>query len=130
MSLTTNGFGHSVKSPAVAVDSTASFGQIVINNQSVTVLPSGNHDQTTVKSFVQRVAFEKTSERDLRPFFVVDLGDVIRKYQTWTELLPGVTPHYAVKCNDDPVLLSVLARLGSHFDCASKNEIHKVCGSA
>lgn len=29
----------------------------------------------------------------------------------------------AVKCNDDPVLLSVLAHLGTGFDCASKGEL-------
>jgi hypothetical protein len=113
--------------PAAAADSTASFRKIVINNQSVTVLPSGDDDRTAVKSFVHSVALEKSSAKDQRSFFVVDLDDVIRKYQAWTELLPGVTPHYAVKCNDDPVLLSALARLGSNFDCASKDEIHKVC---
>lgn len=32
----------------------------------------------------------------------------------------------AVKCNDSPLVLAVLAALGTGFDCASKNEIMKV----
>lgn len=31
-----------------------------------------------------------------------------------------------MKCNDDQVLLELLALLGTGFDCASKNEIQKV----
>lgn len=31
-----------------------------------------------------------------------------------------------MKCNDDPVLLELLALLGTGFDCASKGEIQKV----
>lgn len=35
-------------------------------------------------------------------------------------------PFYAVKCNNDPVMLALLARLGCGFDCASKAEIDAV----
>lgn len=64
-------------------------------------------------------------ERD-DAFFVADLGDVVRKYNLWMKLLPRVEPFYAVKCNDDPVLLELLNRLGVGFDCASKSEIQKI----
>ena len=40
--------------------------------------------------------------------------------------MPRVEPHYAIKCNTDPMLLKLLAFLGAGFDCASKNEIQKV----
>jgi len=60
------------------------------------------------------------------PFYVVDLGDVHRKYAKWVKLLPRVTPHYAVKCHNDPLILDALASLGIGFDCASEAEIRSV----
>lgn len=60
------------------------------------------------------------------PFFIVNLGDIIRQYQKWTHYLPDITPYYAIKCNPDPVILKLLHKLGTSFDCASKNEIAKI----
>jgi diaminopimelate decarboxylase len=60
------------------------------------------------------------------PFFVVDVASVIRQYERWRELLPAIEPHYAVKCNSDPVILKVLASIGCSFDVASKGEITTV----
>ncbi|KAF2720650.1 hypothetical protein K431DRAFT_320879 [Polychaeton citri CBS 116435] len=59
-------------------------------------------------------------------FFVADLGDVYRQHLRWKSHLPRVTPHYAVKCNPDPMVLRLLAALGAGFDCASKTEIDQV----
>ena len=50
----------------------------------------------------------------------MDVGRIIDLYNSWTAALPNIHPHYAVKCNSDPVLLKVLASLGAGFDCASK----------
>jgi ornithine decarboxylase len=44
----------------------------------------------------------------------------------WRQYLPNVTPHYAVKSNNDPVLLSWLGEAGAAFDCASPTEFHQV----
>lgn len=33
-----------------------------------------------------------------------------------------------MKCNEDPVLLSLLSHLGAGFDCASKGEIKQILG--
>jgi ornithine decarboxylase len=63
---------------------------------------------------------------DDQPFFIVNLGDVIRQYYKWKKYLPNVTPFYAVKCNPDPVILELLANLGASFDCASQNEMDKI----
>jgi ornithine decarboxylase len=60
------------------------------------------------------------------PFYIVDLEDICNKHITWITRLPRVEPHYAVKCNTDPMLLKLLAYLGAGFDCASKNEIQTV----
>eukprot|EP00058_Branchiostoma_floridae_P024114 XP_002609604.1 hypothetical protein BRAFLDRAFT_125023 [Branchiostoma floridae] len=59
-------------------------------------------------------------------FFVCDLGDVVNKYKKWVSRLPRVEPFYAVKCNDSPHVLQVLANLGTGFDCASKTEVQTV----
>ena len=59
-------------------------------------------------------------------FFVADLGDVARKIVQWAQLLPRVEPFYAVKCNPDHQVVSILASLGTGFDCASKAEMRQV----
>ncbi|KAJ1952143.1 Ornithine decarboxylase, partial [Dispira parvispora] len=59
-------------------------------------------------------------------FFVADLGEVYRQYLQWRDWLPRVEPFYAVKCNPDPMVLRLLARLGLGFDCASRAELKKV----
>lgn len=59
-------------------------------------------------------------------FFVADLSDIVNKFRIWKCLLPRVQPFYAVKCNDDPCVLGLLAQLGTGFDCASKGEIQRI----
>ncbi|XP_045455690.1 ornithine decarboxylase 1-like [Melitaea cinxia] len=62
------------------------------------------------------------------PFYVMDLGEVVERYHHWKEMMPRVEPFYAVKCNDDKLLVSTLAALGAGFDCASKAELQLVTG--
>ncbi|KAJ3212670.1 Antizyme inhibitor 1 [Entophlyctis luteolus] len=57
------------------------------------------------------------------PFFVADMGEVIRQHIQWKEMLPRVEPFYAMKCCPDPVVIKTLVELGTGFDCASKTEI-------
>lgn len=59
-------------------------------------------------------------------FFVADVGHVYRQYVRWTERLPRIEPFYAMKCNNDPAVVRLLAELGLGFDCASKNEIQTI----
>uniref|UniRef100_S4RRH2 ornithine decarboxylase n=1 Tax=Petromyzon marinus TaxID=7757 RepID=S4RRH2_PETMA len=56
-------------------------------------------------------------------FYVVDLGDIVRKHLRWLSTLPRVRPFYAVKCNSTQTIVHILATLGAGFDCASKEEI-------
>lgn len=56
-------------------------------------------------------------------FYVADLSVVRAAHKRFAEGLPGVRPHYAVKCNPDPAVLSLLGRLGAGFDCASLSEM-------
>ena len=46
-------------------------------------------------------------------FYVFDLGAVLERWSVWTAALPRVQPHYAVKCNPDRKMLSLLAALGA-----------------
>ncbi len=59
-------------------------------------------------------------------FHVVDIGMLADRYTLWHQYLPQVTPHYAVKTNNDAVISAVLAGLGTNFDCASQNEIEQI----
>jgi ornithine decarboxylase len=81
-------------------------------------------------------------------FYVFDLGAVLERLNVWTTSLPRVTPYYAgasrkpvallppahdlttrrpaVKCNPDRAMLSLLAAMGTGFDCASPAEIELV----
>jgi ornithine decarboxylase len=38
---------------------------------------------------------------DDEPFYVFDIGDIVRKHEKWVEKMPRVIPYYAVKCNDN-----------------------------
>jgi len=61
-------------------------------------------------------------------FYIVDMADVILKHKKWVQLLPRVEPFYAMKCNDDPMILKLLVGLGLGFDCASKTELQTILG--
>ncbi|CAI5525135.1 unnamed protein product [Closterium sp. Naga37s-1] len=62
-------------------------------------------------------------------FYVMDAGVALQLHATWTQLMPRVQPFYAVKCNPDPALLSLLACVGAGFDVASKAEMEMVAAS-
>lgn len=51
---------------------------------------------------------------------VADLDVLASRHQTFLQALPQVQPFYAVKCNNRPRVLLVLAALGTGFDCASQ----------
>jgi len=66
----------------------------------------------------------KNIERNVEePFFVANVQDIIDKHREWLLRMPRIKPFYAVKCNNQPIMLEVLAGLGVGFDCASKAEI-------
>jgi ornithine decarboxylase len=78
----------------------------------------------TAEEFIQKKI--DLLKDEVEPFFAVDLEDVCNKHIRWLTSMPRVTPHYAVKCNDDTNVIKLLAYLGAGFDCASKGEIKKV----
>jgi ornithine decarboxylase len=81
-----------------------------------------------VSSFIKYLIKNKKVAGSFR---VTNLSSIERQIMYWKRQLPEVTPYYAVKCNPDPVILNVLAKLGVSFDCATQGEIQLVtekCG--
>ena len=76
-------------------------------------------------SFIQSILHKRTTDR---PFYLMHLDHVFSAYETWNNELPMVKPFYAVKSNNHPVLLEVMASLGINFDCASEKEIDLIHG--
>lgn len=80
-------------------------------------------DASNVMTVIKDIALSGLQEE---AFYVLDIGDIVHKHEIWKEKMPRVTPYYAVKCNDNLIVIEVLAALGIGFDCASKSEINKV----
>jgi len=84
---------------------------------------------TTTLEFARQVAKEKQATSDEDAFAVMNLSALVDRFFEWKEKLPRIQPFYAVKCNNDPMLLKLLADLGAGFDCASKAEIDTILGN-
>jgi ornithine decarboxylase len=82
-----------------------------------------------LQKHVQAVNTDDCEAGDEDAFFVADLGDVYRQHLRWKKHLGRIIPHFAVKCNPDPMVIRLLAALGTGFDCASKSEIELVLGA-
>lgn len=95
--------------------------KFIVQEDRIQVLES----DTDVKSIINEITTYGTTNQD-EPFYVFNIGDIVKKHQIWIEKMPRVVPHYAVKCNDNDVVLATLVALGTSFDCASKAEINKV----
>lgn len=61
-----------------------------------------------------------------KPFYLVDLAEVVSAFNTWSKLLPDIKPYYAIKSNPNLAIIEALASLGVHFDCASEAEIKTI----
>ncbi len=57
------------------------------------------------------------------PSLVMDLDVVTEHYRRFTEALPGVAVHFAMKCNPDVPLLRHLFQQGAQFEVASYPEL-------
>ncbi|KAL3105607.1 hypothetical protein niasHT_021710 [Heterodera trifolii] len=74
----------------------------------------------------QHFALERNAIGHDDAFSVITLDRVVEQFLRWRLMLPRVKPFYAVKCNNDPILLQLLANLGCGFDCASRGEIESI----
>lgn len=97
--------------------------EMLRNRYAVDLIPSTREDAVDkfVEQKIKYLGLENT-------FYVFDIGMVYRLYRAWTRAFPRVQPFYAVKCNPDPAMLSLLGTLGAGFDCASDEEVNLVMG--
>jgi len=58
-----------------------------------------------------------------RSMLFVSRVALLKQHQLWAKALPMVKPFYAVKSNNDPVLLSWIQKTGLKVDCASPGEM-------
>lgn len=76
----------------------------------------------TNADFIRDMVVEQ-SELSSPVIQTVDLGTASRQLSKFHLELPGVRVFYAIKCLPDVMLISLLARLGASFDCASGVEL-------
>lgn len=60
------------------------------------------------------------------PFYVMEANLILDQYLAWKRVFPKIRPFYAIKCNTDPTILSMMRSFGCGFDCASSEEISRV----
>ena len=77
--------------------------------------------EETKSSVLQKIAKVRGT-----PVFVVDIAQLKKNYQRFTENLPDVQVYYAVKANSDPLIVKTLFDMGASFDVASLPEFHLV----
>merc|ERR1712032_1192648 len=59
------------------------------------------------------------------PIYVNDLSKLVTQHLKWIQNIPSVKPCYAVKCNNDYMIVKTLKDFGCGFDCASMEEIRQ-----
>lgn len=76
--------------------------------------------------FIDRKIDERLAAGNDNSFYILDVQDVRSKFMKWIETIPRVVPYYAIKCNDEAVIVKTLADLGTGFDCASIKELDQI----
>ncbi|KAI2654861.1 Antizyme inhibitor 1 [Labeo rohita] len=61
-------------------------------------------------------------------FFVADLGVIVQQQVRWRTKMEQIQPFYTVRSNSSPVVVEILAALGTGFVCSNKHELDLVKG--
>ncbi|MFQ3547000.1 MAG: type III PLP-dependent enzyme [Termitinemataceae bacterium] len=83
-------------------------------------------DRSTYYDDEQWERFMAAAEGKATPCIIIDLRIIRRNYERLAQLFPFAKQYYAVKANPAPEIISLLHRLGSNFDIASRWELDKV----
>lgn len=65
-------------------------------------------------------------DEETSSFYHLSVDELLSCVDQWRNLLPRITPHYAIKCNSEPSILRTFSILGMSFDCASRGEIDQI----
>eukprot|EP00038_Savillea_parva_P006046 m.161360 g.161360 ORF g.161360 m.161360 type:complete len:450 (-) comp12065_c0_seq1:237-1586(-) len=117
------GVNHSKSEPLPAMNLSAASTPVTF----VTYNSSASNEIDAARDAARQHLESLVHQRE-NALVVVDLGTVFRMFKQWNRLLPRVDPFYAVKCNEDALVLETLNALGAGFDCASAAEIARVVG--
>ncbi|EGG07751.1 uncharacterized protein MELLADRAFT_71643 [Melampsora larici-populina 98AG31] len=93
------------------------------------ILPVVNSGSTidTFRTALKKIDLDECEANGENAFYVCDLAVVYRLYLRWQKVMGRrVKPFFAVKCNPDPHVINLFAKLGLGFDCASHAEIAQV----
>lgn len=104
---------------ATNINNNNNNGQLIVEK----TLKAINLIENSIKNHILKIDYENCLPNDEDSFFVCDLGEIINSVNQWKQQLPMIQPYYAVKCNSNFKVLTLLNELGINFDCASKNEI-------
>ena len=44
-----------------------------------------------------------------KPFYLIDLAEIVNSFNTWNKLLPNIKPYYAIKANPNLAVIEALA---------------------
>jgi ornithine decarboxylase len=77
----------------------------------------------TLKKFLEQFT---RANPTVGAFYTLSQTRFLRQWSLWNRGLPGIKPHYAVKCNPEPTLLKWIKERGGGFDCASSREMYAV----
>jgi ornithine decarboxylase len=100
-----------------------SFLPSFIKKHNVSVVSNRSSTPDLIKEII-----EKYGPPDA--FYIVNIGDILRRVKLWKKLFPKIDPYYAVKSNCSPVICELLSNCGLGFDVASIEEINIVKNAA
>lgn len=90
-------------------------------------VPSFAYQEGSRESSALQAIRRLVAEGEIGAFNLYDINIVRDQLNRFRRNLPRVQPFYAVKCNPNEKVVSLLASEGCNFDCASKAEIEIVC---
>jgi len=100
------------------------YSQTKLDNFSLSSTTLEYKTQGDVYPAIQE--YLETTQHTEESIYFLDIGEIERLYQLWTDHFTDIQPYYAIKCNPDIGFIKKLAELGANFDCASIAEMDRV----
>jgi hypothetical protein len=117
---------NKLNSSAFLMESLNLSDDVLVTSDHRSVAPANGANASMMLHAADFIASGELPEDAEDSFYIVDIGACVKLYQHLDQAMPRVTPHYAVKCFPNPMILAALANEGAGFDCASKNELEMV----
>jgi ornithine decarboxylase len=93
-----------------STDENDSFLPNFIKDHNVTII---NKNNASTPELIQLI-IEKYGPPEA--FYIVNIGDILRRVKLWKKLFPNIEPYYAVKSNCSPVICELLSHCGLGFE--------------